>query len=449
MTERWRRSLDALGRLEANPDDLRERVLRGRRLPDPPRKRGSAILAGTLSLALAATSFGVLRDAFREEPEPLRSGTPSPSVEGTLDPADICDVPAYDPSVAILGDDSASVFGAIGPREFPVEVLEAPGLPASTLDGPAATALRAYLEDPQARYAPSEGWRAIAEAPEEVIFAAPPDGGYSDWWVTRFTSTDDGWMPRETELVDQHQTPAQLGRELRLEWTGDVIFDRGGWGSTLALTNQRGERWATGEDGYELWGRVHVFEPASGAEVGHVAQTVGRWGPSPELGPGESFQLPISLGGSLADLDPHHTYDAVACVPELGLASPVGTIRVEENTTDGTVRVLTYPDSGFAMQALGGGRLVNHDGCLAVADRSPRPIYVLWPDGYSMVYRQHEVPVLIDAVGREVARLGEEVTLGGGYVPPDNAEQATIGGVPDTCRAPDEGYFLTSGLAEE
>ena len=89
-----------------------------------------------------------------------------------------------------------------------------------------------------------------------------------------------------------------------------------------------------------------------------------------------------------------------------------------------------------------------HNGCLAVAGRSPRPTYVLWPDGYSMVYRRQETPVLIDAVGREVARLGDEVTLGGGYVPPDNAEQAAIGGVPDTCRASGEGYFLTGGLAE-
>jgi hypothetical protein len=54
---------------------------------------------------------------------------------------------------------------------------------------------------------------------------------------------------------------------------------------------------------------------------------------------------------------------------------------------------------------------------------------------------------LIDPVGREVARLGDEVTLGGGYVPFDNADQATIAGIPDACRTQGEGYFLTSGLA--
>jgi hypothetical protein len=450
MPERWRRALDALGRSEADTHDLRERVLRGRRLPDPPRRRGSAVLAGTLSLALAATSFGVLRDAFREGPGPLRSGTPSPSLEGALepDPAEICDVPAYDPSVAILGDDSAGVFGTTGPSVFPLQVLDAPGQAASAIGGPAAAALRSFLDDPQAVHAPSDGWRPIAASPDEVIFAAPTESGYSDWWMTRFTRTDETWAARESELVDQHRTPAQLGRGLRLSWTDDVIFDRGEWASTLSLTNQREDAWTAGEDGLEPRGLVHVFDPASGTEVGHVAETSGRWGPSPELAPGASMGLPVSLGGALADLDPHHTYDAIACVPELGLASPVGTVRVEENTVVRSVRVLTYPYHGVGMLALGGGRLMIHNGCLAVADRSPRPIYVLWPDGYSMVYRQHDAPVLIDAIGREVARLGDEVTLGGGNVPTEHADGVTIGGLPEDCRASGEGFFQTSGLAD-
>jgi hypothetical protein len=99
------------------------------------------------------------------------------------------------------------------------------------------------------------------------------------------------------------------------------------------------------------------------------------------------------------------------------------------------------------MLALGGGRLVIHDGCLAVAGRSPRPIYVLWPDGYSLVYRLDEEPVLIDPVGRQLARLGDEVQLGGGFVELEHAETATIGGIPAACRTGGEGYFITSGVA--
>ena len=451
MTDRWRRSLDALGRSEPDVHDIRERALRGRQLPDPPRRKGAALLAGTLSLALAATSFGVLRDAFREGPERIASPeTPSPAVAGALDPAEICDVPAYDPSVALLGEPfDEHVFPSVGPREFPLALLDGTGEAADTISGPASDALRRYLAGPDARNAPTRGWRAIAQNASEVIFAAPPSHGSSlDWWVSRFARSDDGeWRFEHTELVDQHQTPAQLGRGLRLDWSGEVVLDQGRWTSTLSLVNTRDVPWTTGEEGYELWGRVHVFEPVSGAEVGHVAQTVGPWGHSLELGPDSSERLPLSIGGALPDLGPRHEYDVVACVQELGLASRVGTLRVKENSVSRTIRVLTYPDSGYAMQALGGGLLVNHNGCLAVAERSPRPIYVLWPDGYSMVDRRQETPVLIDAVGREVALLGDDVTLGGGYVPPDNADQATIGGLPDGCRTQGEGYFLTSGLA--
>jgi hypothetical protein len=450
MTERWRRSLDALGRSEPNAHDIRERALEGRRLPDPPRRNGPAFLAGALSLALAETSFGVLRDAFREGPERVASPeTPSPGVAGALDPAEICDVPAFDPSVALLGDGSASVFGVTGPVEFPLEVLEASGRAASAIEGPAADALRSFLEDPQATHAPSDGWRAIAESPDEVIFAAPPDGGYSDWWVTAFTLTDGVWTARESELVDQHQTPAQRGWHMRLSWGETTVVDDGVWGSTLLLTNDRGASWSSGTDGYELWGDAHVFDPETGREVGHAARSVGGWGVETTLASGEVVRLPLSLGGALSALGSGEEYNIVACVPQLGLASPVGTLRVAEHPM-ASARVLTYPFEGSSMLALGGGRLVIHNGCLAVAGGTPRPIYVLWPDGYSLVYRAlaQEVAVLIDPVGREVARLGDQVTLVGGYVPLEGADQATIEGIPDACRTQSEGYFLTSGLAE-
>jgi hypothetical protein len=450
MTERWRRSLDALGRSEPVVSEIRERALRGRRLPDPPRRKSAALVAGTLSLALAAASFSVLRDAFREGPEnPRGSEAPSHAVEKTLDPPEICDVPAYDPNVALLGEPfDVNVFPSVGPREFSLAVLEVPGEDADTISGPATDALRRYLAEPAARNAPQGGWRVIAHSASEVIFAAPPGRGSSlDWWVTRFAKGDEGWRFGHTELVNQRQTPAQLGRGLNLTWGETTVVDDGAWGSTLHLTNDRGVSWSSGEDWYELWGVAHVFDPETGGEIGHAARSVGDWGVEATLASGETVRLPLSLGGALSALVSGHEYNVVACAPELGLASPVGTLRVAEHPM-ASARVLTYPFEGFSMQALGGGRLVIHDGCLAVADRSPRPIYVLWPDGYSMVYRDDEVPVLIDAVGREIARLGDEVTLGGGGVPLEHAEQFTIGGVPDTCRASGEGYFLTSGLAE-
>src|SRR5919106_6053452 len=112
MTDRWRRSLDALGRSEPDAHDIRDRALRGRRLPDPPRRKGPALVGGALSLALALASFSVLRDAFGEGSDPPSPQTPSQQEEGAHDPEEICDVPTFDPSVALLGDDSSSVFGA-------------------------------------------------------------------------------------------------------------------------------------------------------------------------------------------------------------------------------------------------------------------------------------------------------------------------------------------------
>jgi hypothetical protein len=101
------------------------------------------------------------------------------------------------------------------------------------------------------------------------------------------------------------------------------------------------------------------------------------------------------------------------------------------------------------MDALAVGRLVVHNGCLAIADQTddPHGTYVLWPGGYTLVDRGEVDPVLIDAVGREVARLGDTVQLGGGGVELQNAETATIGGIPEACRDGGEGYFLTSGIA--
>jgi hypothetical protein len=449
MTERWRRSLDALGRSEPEVDDLRQRALRGPRLADPPRRKGSALVAGALSLSIALASFGVLRNAFREGPERPPVQPPSQAEPARLDPEEVCDVPAYDPNVAILGDrydPSAEPFVGLG--EFPIDILEVSGEPAATIAGPAADELRRFLDSGDGRNAPSDGWRAISESHDEVIFAAPHDG-HSDWWIVRFVTERGAWRFAHVQLVDQHLTPAQLGRGLRLGWTGEVVFDQGRWDSTLTLTNERGASWSVGEDGYELWGDVHVFDPATGEEVGHAARTVGPWVPSPHLGTGANMRLPLSLGGAVPELAGGASYDLVACVPELGLASPAGTLRVEENTIVRSVRVLTYPFTGSAMQALAIGRLTAASGCLGLTGiADDLTSYVIWPDGFTMVYRDGAVATLIDSVGREVAQLGEGLSLGGGHVGLEHIEGGTIGGIPDACRRRGESYFVTSGSAQ-
>ncbi|HEY7401112.1 MAG TPA: hypothetical protein VH989_09465 [Actinomycetota bacterium] len=369
-----------------------------------------------------------------------------PSTElpnAALDPVAICDVPEYDPNVAVLGDDFSSVFGEVGPRTFPLGLLEAAGDPGSTIQGAAADALRLYLASPEARNAPADGWRAIDETADEVIFAAPPNGGYSDWWVVRFEREGEVWHPRETELVDQSITPAQRGHQLELSWSGDVAFEDGSWNSGLILTNDRERAWSADEQAPAIWGQAHVFDAATGMEVGRTAQTVGEWGTGISVPASDSVEVPLSLGGQLGALDPG-AFDVVACVPQLGLASPVGSLRVIDEPTTTNTRVLTYSYTGIAMTALGGGILVDHNGCLAVAESQddPRPTYVLWPDGYALVTRDGRT-VLIDAVGTEVAQMGDEIQLGGGY----GSFEGAIGDVPESCRSGGQGYFIAGGPA--
>ncbi len=390
--------------------------------------------AGDGAVAVLET---LARDALANLATPA---TTSPAAE--LDPATICDVPTYDPDVAMLGDVTTGVFGEVGPRTFPLSVLEAPGEPGSSIQGTASDALRSYLASSDARYAPIDGWRTIDGTDGEVVFAAPYDGSHARWWVVRFEQVNGGWTPRETEIVEQFRTPAQLGHGLALSWTGEVTLGDGSWASTLTLTNDGAKTWVDDLQSYAIWGYAHVFDPLTGLEVGHAAQSVGDWGAGRALESREGMNVPLSLGGQLGALTPG-TYEVVACVPRLGLASPVGSLRVVDDATT-NVRVLTYPTLGGGMDALGGGRLIDHNGCLALA-HDPRPTYVLWPDGYALLIRAGQT-VLINAVGREIAAMGDEVRLGGGFVPLTGAAGA-IGGVPESCQAGGESYFITSGPA--
>jgi hypothetical protein len=247
--------------------------------------------------------------------------------------------------------------------------------------------------------------------------------------------------------VEQFRTPAQRGHDLALSWTGEVTLRDGSWISELILTNEGAVTWADDDQASAIWGHAHVFDLVTGLEVGRNAEAVGGWGTGISVAVNESVGVPLSLGGQLGALDPG-VYDVVACVPRLGLASPVGSLRVVDDPTTTDPRVLTYPYAGASMEALGGGRLVDHNGCLAVAEVAddPHPTYVLWPDGYALVVREGRT-VLIDAVGSEIAEMGDEIRLVGGYVPLEGSASAAIGGVPESCQTGGEGYFITSGPA--
>lgn len=104
------------------------------------------------------------------------------------------------------------------------------------------------------------------------------------------------------------------------------------------------------------------------------------------------------------------------------------------------------------MTALGGGTLFVDDGCIRMGDPAGNPRrghadVVVWPYGYSLSGQHGEVFVL-NAQGEVVARVGDEVRLGGGQISKNGLASTPEGerrafeeyrqkmGVPERCRGP-------------
>jgi hypothetical protein len=296
----------------------------------------------------------------------------------------------------------------------------------------------ARLADPKARNAPGDGWREIASSSTEVTFAAPlhPDV----WWIEAFAQRDGVWRQTDEEIANQRETPAQRGHGLELRWDGEVVMSRGRWTGNLSLVNRRADDWV--DDGGVYNADVHVFDPTTGRELAPGEGIYTQPGKTYDVPPGAATSIGIGLGGKIGSLE-SGMYDLVACVPDLGLASPVGTLRVVGGPSAGEVHVLTYHYTGASMLALAVGKLTVQNGCLAIGNQGVTT-YVVWPEGYAFVDRDGR-EVLIDPVGNEVAALGDELSLGGGFAELRLIEDNVIGGVPESCRTGGEGYFITSG----
>ena len=112
------------------------------------------------------------------------------------------------------------------------------------------------------------------------------------------------------------------------------------------------------------------------------------------------------------------------------------------------------PASAFP-QALGSGRLVVRDRCIHMAPDGGGGL-VVWPHGYSLRREGDEILVLN---GRDevVAKVGEEVRMGGGQITQEEAgpmpeaarrtfeEKRRQLGVPDGCRGP---LWVSSGVVK-
>ena len=94
--------------------------------------------------------------------------------------------------------------------------------------------------------------------------------------------------------------------------------------------NDRPDTWV--DDRGEYWAIVHLFDPSTGKEVRQGSAAIAGVGRSYRLGPGEAVELQLALGDPSSVDDGR--YDAVACVPELALASPVGSVTIGDPPAD-------------------------------------------------------------------------------------------------------------------
>jgi hypothetical protein len=84
------------------------------------------------------------------------------------------------------------------------------------------------------------------------------------------------------------------------------------------------------------------------------------------------------------------------------------------------------------------GTLTIENGCLAVSTGPDSSLYVVWPAGYAL-----EEGWLLDDSGSQIARIGDEVQMGGGITNLAHAEPSVPDGIPASCEVggPDAYWF--------
>jgi hypothetical protein len=78
-----------------------------------------------------------------------------------------------------------------------------------------------------------------------------------------------------------------------------------------------------------------------------------------------------------------------------------------------------------------GGELIDADGCLVV-DTGDESIVPLWPEGFTLGNGGTEA-TLVDGDGRIIATIGDEVSLGGGPLDRNGAEDVVVIPIPAEC----------------
>ncbi len=278
------------------------------------------------ALAIAGAAFVFIRAGFGDE----QRTTVGP------DPGSVC------PSKSHLDPAYVDLNGT----EVSSDVLAKPGVSRDQLTLLPASVVDEFFTNPEAQLsdAPTEGWRPILEDQEHgrVVIAAPmPDG--KTWYYVNFVKDGGEWSLAGWGANVPYATPAQRGEGMRLDWRGDVLYDPRSSGLGIWLVNDRSENWV--DDRGEYFAIVHLFDPTTGEEIRQGPGGIDGTGRAYRVPAGGSVELPLVFGDMSSV--PAGTYPAVACVPDLALESPVGTVTVVVPSTpsaNGTAGSTVVPD---------------------------------------------------------------------------------------------------------
>ena len=255
-----------------------------------------------LALALAGLLAGAVMFVVSERP---------PKVVAAISPANICGL-----NGVARGSDLVSIGGEIVPRSL----LSRPPGTAEEASTPQAAILRAWINSPESGGdLPKVGWNLLVDRPDRTVFIVIAHGLPTTVAVTK---TDGQWAWAGQGGGLPQPTPGQRGSGLELSWRGPMTDARGSSNTMLVLTNGRSSEWV--DDQGQYWGVAHVFDQTTQKPVGSSDVAIGGVGETYHLRPGGSTTLPVALPQGI----PPGTYDLIACVPELALASPIGILLV-------------------------------------------------------------------------------------------------------------------------
>jgi hypothetical protein len=175
--------------------------------------------------------------------------------------------------------------------------------------------------------------------------------------------------------------------------------------------------------------------PLSLADAEHLHQT-------PLAGSTEGLWLPFTLDGRHLGARVYFGPEATEVDRRVaaGIVASIRPRHTGEPPADPGILVSSSGPSGD--QALLTGRLTIENGCLAVSTGPESSVYVVWPKGYSLGETDGET-WLVDDSGNQIARIGDEVQMGGGITNLAHAEPEVVGGIPSSCEVggPDAYWF--------